>query len=388
MPGGFVVVCCIWKYLLDWMVRLFCGRRIWLPCLVLLLLVAHVGWPVLAASLEEHVTVWYLPHPDDEALGMAGAIQASKGASHRNVFVFLTKGAGTLARLAGRDGAERALSTQELKEARIREAREAIRALDEAPGEVVFYDYPDGRLSVSEALGVMRDFHRRYPGASHRTVSGWDPHADHKAAAAALTLLSAETNGELDVRFYRVYIYRQPLERRLLERVVREAIPDPEAKRSALAAYNVFDPEQGRYAIGSRSVPGLIKAAASDCYEYSDLVGAPLRGFERTYLLVGNSLSVETSYAFIVSGWRLSVRGESGPSPGVAMGLQYRLIGLPAFSGIYASGGWRMGGTTGERFFLAIRALILNLLFAEYHPLPGSKAGGTRWYWGVRLPLR
>jgi len=45
------------------------------------------------------VTVWHIPHPDDETLGMAGGILAARAAGRRNVVVLYTQGGNSDVRL-------------------------------------------------------------------------------------------------------------------------------------------------------------------------------------------------------------------------------------------------------------------------------------------------
>lgn len=353
---------------------------------LVLVVIMSRGCRVWGAGSEGQATViWYFPHPDDETVGMAGAIQASYEEGNKNVFVFLTRGANTLVRFMSYGGVDRHLSSEELKAARVREAVEALEVLGASSEDIVFLDYPDGQLSRKQALDVMRAYSRSYPGASHRTVSIWDPHPDHRAAAAALRMLAAEENGELDVRFYRVYIFNAPFTRRGGPGVLKEAVPDPEAKRRALYAYRTFDPAAGRYAIGGRSVPSLVRAAAIDVYEYRDTEASPLRGLERIYLALEPSLiSVGASYASFVSGWRFDLEGKSGSSPMLDVGVQYKVFSLPAFSGVYMGGKWR----TGNRSYLLLGASFRNTLYAEYRHALKAQSHGSGWHWGVRLPLR
>ncbi|GAA5158157.1 GNAT family N-acetyltransferase [Ornithinimicrobium tianjinense] len=195
--------------------------------------------------------VWYVPHADDESIFMGGAIASERG--RRNIVVLLTRGDASQA-IAG-VGAKlgRALSVDEFVAARDLEFRAALSHLGVREQDVVRANLPDGALTAELVLEVVRRQARRHPGASHRTMSYLDVHADHAAAGRALRLAHAEGLVR-DARFY------LPVPQVVDERAARVEL-DPtaiKAKAAALREYQQWRPEEGRLAVGWRSVADLI----------------------------------------------------------------------------------------------------------------------------------
>ena len=124
---------------------------------------------------------------------------------------------------------------------------------------IIVVELPDRALTQQRALTVMRELALLYPAAAHRTTSVYDAHVDHRTLARALYALAQEyrKNGvELDIGFYRVYIYKTPSTRRAAKANVK-AVPvvDPDVKRQALAEFFMWDPAAGRFAIGGSRCP-------------------------------------------------------------------------------------------------------------------------------------
>lgn len=238
------------------------AERLLLVCLLLLI----TGYPLLAQS---QTVIWYLPHPDDETIGMADSIYQSVLAGHRNYFVYFTKGENTLARhgIKGPDGQRYQLTREELGQARVREALAALRVLGVEADQVLFFDFPDGALPLAAAQETMRYFATLYPGSIHRTVSGSDVHEDHQTLARALALVSAEEGLVLYPEYFHVYIYRKQKQADDLE---KRTVLYPEIKALALAEFSYFNPVEGRYAIAAISTPDLLAGALASPYEYLD----------------------------------------------------------------------------------------------------------------------
>lgn len=234
---------------------------------MLLALVVVLAVPVRA---EGHsVMIRYLPHPDDETIGMADAIHQSVLACNTNYFIFFTKGENSLARhgLKGPDGTSYQLSPGEFGQARVNETLAALQVLGVGPENVIFFDYPDGAIPQEAVERTIEFFATLYPGAVHNTVSIYDDHEDHQTLARALASAANRFEPELNTRYYSVYIYRNPT---LLDSDVVEKHPvaNPSAKSDALAQFTHWDPAAGRYAIAGFSTPDLVAAAAASPYEY------------------------------------------------------------------------------------------------------------------------
>lgn len=259
--------------------------------LCVLIAAGHVHAASAADSVQP-IIIWHIPHPDDETLAMAGSIYAASLAGHRNIVVLYTGGESSVVRLglnlrlyspSHRYGSDQTghghvyLSAADFARARLNEARAALAVLGVADEDIIEVHLPDGAIAPREVADLMRELHRRYPHAAHRTTSIYDQHADHRNLARALLLLQDEVEAaglELDVGFYRVYIYDRPTDKRTLTNVEAVPVAYPEVKRRALAEFGVWDPARGRFAIGMRSVPRLFEAAAADPYEYVDVLSS------------------------------------------------------------------------------------------------------------------
>lgn len=283
---------------------------------------------------EAPVTVWHIPHPDDEVLGMAGGIMAAHAAGRRNVVVLYTQGGNSDVRLVlngvfychlhGRyhdPSAEgyHPLDLEAFKAARVAESRAALKALGVADHDVIVLDFPDGGLETAPVLEVMQELDRRFPGAQHRTTSVTDKHRDHKVLARALYRLkehAASSGRALDIAFYRVYQHghsavgqRAGAAREMPASFTVVDVDDPELKRAALAEFARWEPAAGHYAIGLHSVPKLISRAADAPYEYQDRLDARLLWSLRQSGSLGFDVFLqETALNYrIAPGWKFQV---------------------------------------------------------------------------------
>ncbi|MFO0761415.1 MAG: PIG-L family deacetylase [Byssovorax sp.] len=219
--------------------------------------------------------VFIAPHPDDESIGMAGAILAAR-AKGRPVFIeLMTHGEASGARRKLDDGAgdrwhpglhEYPLSRVEFGEARVRELIDAAARLDVTG--VVINDFPNGGLVDTDVLGRIDVWLARgLPGLSLAGTAGpqdpespgGKPHPDHVAVWDALVASGAD-----DVRGYLIYDH---LAHGGHPSASVSIAPFCAQKAAALDAYGVWEPERGRYAIGFHSVRSLIHAAQKDCVE-------------------------------------------------------------------------------------------------------------------------
>lgn len=239
-------------------------RSCWLA-LLLILLCSGLG-------LAGQAVIWYLPHPDDETIGMADAIYQTVLAGNPNYFIYFTKGENSWARhrLEGPAGEKYSLTKEEFAKARVEETLAALAVLGVEPEQVQFLNCSDGSLPLATAEEVIREFAQQFPGALHRTVSPFDPHIDHQTLAQALVNVSGEEGIFLEAEFFRVYSYRK---RRSPEAEKRPVL-HPEVKTAALAQFEVFRPQVSRYAVGSFSTPDLLRNARERGFEYVDGLSA------------------------------------------------------------------------------------------------------------------
>lgn len=228
-------------------------------------------------------SLFYVPHADDEALGMAGAIAAAKRRgdhvrlmllsdnrpSARQRELFTGRKRCPLHRAAHDVGVD--LATARMVELQASAAALGVDALE----AIAIPEYMDHGSFVERVAELLLRDAARFPGAAHHLVSGArdsastgrvSPSHDACAHAAAIAAPALAT-----VTLHRIHVYALPLERRTADRVV--ALDDElmAVKCAALAAYQQWDPP-ARIGYGWHSVPELFEAAAADPHEYEDLV--------------------------------------------------------------------------------------------------------------------
>lgn len=244
-------------------------------------------------------TVFYAPHPDDEAIGMAGAIQEQRDQGVPAILVLLTNGANrkVLEILNGRRFCtlhntfhDFALTMDQLVLARraefvasatclgvdhvliVNEGR-GIADLDSNAPEAFF-------RFVASVSSIIERINRDYPGASHRFPAGPNDtylagstgqiavQPTHLACWQASLTLHARLTG---VRYHHVYAYLRPPKPARAQFTLSLKPGWLKIKREALDQYRLYAPEAGRFAIGSHSTKALIEAASDDPREYYDL---------------------------------------------------------------------------------------------------------------------
>jgi LmbE family N-acetylglucosaminyl deacetylase len=224
---------------------------------------------LINAAIAETV-IWYIPHPDDETIGMADAICDSVLSGATNYVVFFTQGGSSLVRyrLKGPDGYIYHLTQEELKQARKKEALAALEILGVDLNNVLFLDFSDGNIPLHSAIDVINCFVGLAPDGLHCTVSINDSHDDHRTLARALAAVDRQYGNDLMARYYRVYIYGDTDK----EHSGVQAVPlkHDSVKQAALYEYLRWEPENGRYALGGTSMPRLFLNAMMSEYEYLD----------------------------------------------------------------------------------------------------------------------
>ncbi len=238
----------------------------------LLSLVCIIIALVLTVSIvfAANTVIWYLPHPDDETLGMADSIHQSVLEGNNNYFIFFTKGSSSLAKLAlkGDDGKICQLTPENFGQARVNETLAALQVLGITPDQVLFFDFPDGNIPQRAVEETIRFFATLYPGSVHCTVNIKDTHKDHQTLARALAKVATDDNLEIYPKYFHVYAYQDPAQ---LDMMLGKPILYPEVRQQALAEFTKWDPPNHRYAVGSSSTPRLFEAVSSSDYEYFDL---------------------------------------------------------------------------------------------------------------------
>lgn len=224
--------------------------------------------------------VFFAPHPDDETIGMAGAIRAAVTSGKRVFVEVMTRGEKSRARKLLGDHKTDSwhagshvydLSEADFGEARVRETTESLARLG-ATGMHV-NQFVNGKLTPHDVSTRIDAWLARGAGLDLRGTAGkQDPrsdgtlHPDHVAVWNALDAAAHGTSADRihDVRGYCVYGYTSSL---VMPDAIVDVHPWCSQKAAALSAFRKWDPTQGRYAIGEHSTPGLFSAASTDCFE-------------------------------------------------------------------------------------------------------------------------
>ncbi|GAA4930363.1 PIG-L deacetylase family protein [Streptomyces coeruleoprunus] len=248
--------------------------------------------PAAAAAAAKSPAIFYSPHQDDEAIGMAGSILEHKAAGRPVHLVLVSRGENdglakimnqgdctTLGSRCSAPGHRHALGWPEDGASKVVAARTAEFTLSaKALGvdKVINFNLADGAYGdydafVGQVVKKVRALAEQYPGASHKFAAGWlDGNATHKACSDAAHRLMK--NGELtDVRFHHIYAYQQypPAERdRGAAYVLRIPSAQMERKRKSILAYNTWDPSRNLYSLGYHSVPEWLEQAYADPREF------------------------------------------------------------------------------------------------------------------------
>jgi LmbE family N-acetylglucosaminyl deacetylase len=235
--------------------------------------------------------IFYAPHQDDEAIGMAGAICEQKEAGREVVLVLLTNGLNEdLVKLMNgkiycrwhHRRHHHNLSMEQMMWARkvefVQSARrlgaDKVFILDDGQGLDDLETYNSYESVVERIASTIQHFELKFPGASHNLVAGNDlnPYAGstnptHQACWEAASSLRP---GITDFKFYRIYEYWKSPDQRTAQFQITLTPSRLKAKRAALLEYKHYHPPSGRFALGYHSVPTLIEAAYKSDQEYHD----------------------------------------------------------------------------------------------------------------------
>ncbi|MER7672314.1 PIG-L family deacetylase [Kitasatospora sp. NPDC096128] len=262
------------------------------------------------ASAASAPAIFYSPHQDDEALGLAGSILEHKAAGRPVYLVLVTRGENDqLAAIMNEWAWQKDEKTGEWKKvdwscrlrpsgrcaahgphgvewptdgdsmvvpARTAEFMASAKAL--GVDKVINWKIPDTAYDGDDAFkkltktvkSKIASLADQYPGASHKFTAGWlEVTRTHKAITDAAVALAWD--GVLtDVRFNFVYAYDYPESYRRRGAAYVLDIPDEHMKKknNAIRCYNAWNPSKNFYALGYHSVPEKMESAAADLHEY------------------------------------------------------------------------------------------------------------------------
>ncbi|MEV7601242.1 PIG-L family deacetylase [Kitasatospora sp. NPDC089797] len=254
------------------------------------------------ASAASKPAIFYSPHQDDEALGLAGSILEHKAAGRPVYLVLVTQGENDqLAWRMNEKDQETGKQSDCVLRASNRCAAHGPHGLNWptdgasmiVPGrtaefmasakelgvdKVINWKLPDSAYNPGDAFkkltktvkSKIASLADQYPGASHKFTAGWlEVTRTHKAITDAAVELAWD--GVLsDVRFNFVYAYDYPESDRRRGAAYVLDIPDEHMrrKRNAISCYNAWRPSENLYALGYHSVPEKMERAAADRHEY------------------------------------------------------------------------------------------------------------------------
>jgi LmbE family N-acetylglucosaminyl deacetylase len=221
--------------------------------------------------------VFFAAHPDDETIGMAGAILQAISEGRPVYIELMTHGEASFVRgVLENRGTDAwhpgphvyALSVQEFGDARVREFHDAMSRLGVTGVHVSAFG--NGTLTpaqVTERIDYWLGQNIR--GLSLRGTAGAQdpgsatnpaPHPDHAAVWNALA-----ASGYPDVLGYCIY---QAVTGKCSYDAKIDVGPWCKGKRDALAAYELWEPLERRYGIAFHSTNGLLTLSGTQCEEY------------------------------------------------------------------------------------------------------------------------
>ncbi len=229
----------------------------------------------------ENPMVFIAPHPDDETIGMAGAIREGLGQGRAVFIELMTHGEMSKVHEKLNDGGKDSwhtgthhykLTTQEFGDARVREFFEAAVRLGVTGVHV--HGFKNGGLTPDDVASTIQYWVKRstnldgVTALSLRGTAGAQdpqdqkglPHPDHKAVWDALAASELP-----DVQGYCIYNYTQ---NKSTPDQTYDISPWCADKRAALESYKVWNPDAGRFAVGEHSVHDLLAKAGSECHEF------------------------------------------------------------------------------------------------------------------------
>lgn len=236
------------------------------------------------------IIAYFAPHQDDELnnLGVDICRECEKG---HDVFCTLcTDGSSSFVRKFLGNGEECFLhpgrhvyhmERPEFAMARDREYRASCQSLGIREDRILISPdrAQDGSLSVEKAEGIIRDFLACHP-QDEITVkvimpaSGCRQNPDHTNLGNAAKKLYAEGAFSHLELFFEPLLWGEPSpEKAEVERVDPENGEQRKKILKAVAAYNIWDPDKGFFAVGYHSVKDEFDAFAADPHTYRKIVG-------------------------------------------------------------------------------------------------------------------
>lgn len=220
--------------------------------------------PLNACSMidtEPETSVFYAPHADDEVLSLGPSILRQLDKGNKVAVVLLSHGEASqsLKTINERliEKKEAPITEKEFGDSRVKEFKKSVTELEVKGENVYVYDLPDGEIKKEDVMSIILEMDKRYPSASHHTLTYKDPHRDHAASGLALKKLVEE--GAIDSARYYIPIQ----EFKNMEYEDTYAVPENrmDEYENSLEAYRLWDPDKDFYSIGYYSVKSYFEKA-------------------------------------------------------------------------------------------------------------------------------
>ncbi|NVJ16161.1 PIG-L deacetylase family protein [Myxococcus sp. AM010] len=269
--------------------------------------------------MSEWPVIFYIPHPDDEAIGMAGGIREHVEAGRPVYLVLITDGHNSCLRAMlnsepmvpgssecdfsasvancplynpSNPSAHPAHHNHDMSEEDIGLMRrvELLNSARVLGVKDVFIEdtgkgFSDAAVATSPLMvaDIIKKFEARFPGASHKVPSGahdiildangncTTPNGAHKAIWDGAVLVKAE--GLItDFKGYRIYHHLSPNPCNTTPAETVDISPWFSFKRASIDQYRLWDPDSGRFALGQHSLQpsGMLDDAYLSQFEYRD----------------------------------------------------------------------------------------------------------------------
>ena len=203
-----------------------------------------------SSNLNEDTVIYYIPHQDDEVITFGVSIYSNINDEKNVQIVLLTDGSASKIRGVLN------MTPEIFTTARDKEMSLALQALGVDLSNLHKQNFKDGELKVEQVEEVIKHFANKYPNASHKTFSYYDPHPDHSNAGNAIKNMLE--NGIVQNASFYIGPNFMPLEHiEIFEDHYEDSFYP--FILAASRSYNINDDKNGFYGIGWKSVPGLFE---------------------------------------------------------------------------------------------------------------------------------
>ncbi len=213
--------------------------------------------------------LFFAAHPDDETIGMAGLISRFVSRDTQVIVEMMTDGQGSSAIHRIRSSGHQ-ITGPAFGHARQREFIDSMRKLK--VHAIVLNDFKSLEMTIADVKTRLdcwahEKVHIEYligtAGHDHDSAD----HPDHEKIYQAIkesTLVPSKYK-----KWTLIYVYRNSERKKVWHEFFNLNVQDCSNKKNALKSFNLWAPNEKRYAIGWRnSTPDIFESAYADCQEY------------------------------------------------------------------------------------------------------------------------